>query len=94
MLRFYMDENVHGAITRGLRHRGVDVQTAQGDIPAGTPDPPVLDRATALGRILFTQDEDLLREAARRQVAGQPFSGVIFAAQSQVSVANVSMTWH
>jgi hypothetical protein len=81
MIRLYMDENVHGAITRGLRRRGVDVQTAQGDVPAGTPDPLVLDRATALGRVLY-----LLCEAAWRQQAGEPFAGVIFAAQSEVPV--------
>jgi hypothetical protein len=80
MIRLYMDENVHGAITRGLRRRGVDVQTAQGDVAAGTPDPLVLERATVLGRVLFRQDEDLLREAARRQQSGELFAGVIFAA--------------
>lgn len=81
-----MDENVHGAITRGLRQRGVDVRTAQGDIPASTPDELVLDRATELGRLLFTQDEDLLREVAQRQRTGRRFSGVVFAAQSDVPV--------
>lgn len=86
MLRLYMDENVHGAITRGLRQRGIDVWTAQGDLPAGTDDPLVLNRATELGRVLFSQDTDLLREAARRQQYGEPFAGVIFAEQSVVPV--------
>jgi predicted nuclease of predicted toxin-antitoxin system len=81
-----MDENVHGAITRGLRKRGIDVRTAQGDLPPGTSDPHVLDRATTLGRVLFSQDDDLLREAARRQQTGEPFAGVIFAAQEDVSI--------
>ncbi len=79
-----MGENVHGATTRGLRARGIDVQTAQGDLPAGTEDARVLDRATELGRVLFSQDADLLREAARRQQAGERFAGVIFAEQSSV----------
>jgi len=81
-----MDENVHGAITRGLRQRGVDVQIAEGDIPAGTPDRLVLDRVTALGRVLFSQDEDLLREAAQRQETGKRFTGVVFAAQADVPI--------
>ena len=81
-----MDENVPGPVIKGLRTRGVDVMTAQGDIPAGTPDPQVLDRATELGRVLFSQDKDLLREAAWRQRNGQPFVGVIFAAQTEVSI--------
>ncbi len=79
-----MDENVHGAITRGLRARGIDVQTAQDDLPAGTEDARVLDRATELGRVLFSQDADLLRETARRQQTGERFAGVIFAEQSSV----------
>ena len=82
MIAFYMDENVNGAITRGLRRRGVDVVTAQGDIPRGTPDDLVLARATQLGRVLFSQDEDLLREAALCQRVATPFAGVIFAPQS------------
>ena len=86
MIRLYMDENVKGAITRGLQGRGVDVQTAQGDILPGTPDPQVLDRATELGRVLFSQDKDLLREAVRRQRSGEYFNGVIYAAQIEVSV--------
>ena len=76
-----MDENVHGAISRGLRQRGVDVLTVQEEGLAGTPDPQVLDRAGELSRVLVSQDTDLLIEAVRRQRAGEPFSGVIFAAQ-------------
>jgi uncharacterized protein with PIN domain len=86
VLRLYMDENVHGAITRGLRQLGIDVWTAQGDLPAGTEDPLVLDRATELGRVLFSQDTDLLREASRRQQSAEPFAGVIYAEQSMVPI--------
>ena len=35
--------------------------------------------------MLFSQDKDLLREAARRQRTGEPFSGVIYARQRTVS---------
>ncbi len=82
-----MDENVKGPIMRGLQQRGVDVVTAQDDIPLGTPDAEVLDRATELGCVLFSQDQDLLREAAQRQQSGESFSGVVYAAQNEVSVS-------
>ena len=47
-VRLYMDEQVHLAITTGLRVRGVDVLTAQEDGRSNTPDDVVLDRATEL----------------------------------------------
>ena len=86
MIRLYMDENVIGAISRALRSRGVDVLTAQEDGGKGAPDPQVLDRATEIGRVLFTQDDDLLREATKRQRQGASFSGVIYAHQQDVSI--------
>ena len=36
--------------------------------------------------MLFTQDDDLLREAKRRQQAGEPFAGVIYAHQLNLTV--------
>jgi predicted nuclease of predicted toxin-antitoxin system len=53
-------------MTEGLRLREVDVLTAQEDGAATLDDPVLLDRAMALGRVVFTQDEDFLREAHRR----------------------------
>lgn len=85
-LRLYMDVHVRRAITLGLRLRGVDVVTAQEDGCSRVSDPELLDRATQLGRILFSQDIDLLREAAKRQRLGQPFSGVIYAHQLRVTI--------
>ena len=82
----YMDEHVHRAITVGLRLRGVDVLTAQDDGRRNTPDDVLLDRATELGRIMFSQDDDLLAEAKRRQVKGRPFSGVIYAHQLRTTI--------
>jgi predicted nuclease of predicted toxin-antitoxin system len=74
----YMDVHVPAAITRGLRLRGVDVLTAQKDERRRAADPELLDRAMQLGRVLFSQDEDLLGEAARRQRSGEPFAGLIY----------------
>ena len=80
-LTLYMDQHVPRAITVGLRVRGVDVVTAHEDGAATFSDPELLDRATALQRVLFTQDDDLLIEAVRRQRQNIPFSGVIYAHQ-------------
>lgn len=82
----YMDVHIPYAITTGLRLRGVDVRTAQQDGSRRLLDPDLLDRGTELGRILFTQDEDLLEEAAKRQRSGAGFAGVIYAHQTNVTI--------
>jgi len=73
-----MDEQVSGSITRALRRLGVDVLTAQEDAHDATTDPTVLDRVGALGRVIFSRDDDFLREATRRLGAGVAFGGVIY----------------
>jgi predicted nuclease of predicted toxin-antitoxin system len=78
MVRLYMDVHIPGAIIRALRQRGVDVLTAQEDGARRFLDDQLLDRATELGRVLFTEDDDLLAEAARRQKTGERFAGVIY----------------
>ena len=86
MIRLYMDVHVRRAVTLGLRVRGVDVLTAQEDDAGRLPDPELLSRATELGRVLFSQDKDLLCEAALRQRANRAFAGVVFAEQDAVTV--------
>lgn len=83
---FYMDEHVPRAISVGLRLRGVDVLTAQEDGLRNTPDADLLDRATALGRVIFTQDDDFLVEARRRQMSDLAFSGVIYSHQMRATI--------
>src|SRR5688572_31358927 len=78
--------HVRRAITVALLDRGVDVLTAQADGTAEANDSDLLDRATALGRALFSQDEDLLAEATARQRSGIAFGGVIYAHQLYVTV--------
>ena len=82
----YMDHHVPRAITAGLRLRRVDVLTGADDNAAELKDPELLDRATVLGRVLFSQDEDLLVEATRRQTEGIPFSGVVYAHQLHLPI--------
>ena len=85
-LGLYMDVHAPRPITRGLRQRGVDVLTAQEDGTARAPDPDLLRRARELGRILFSQDEDLIVEAVKCQRAGEPFATVVFARQLDLSI--------
>jgi predicted nuclease of predicted toxin-antitoxin system len=66
-IALYLDEHVRRAITLGLRLRGVDILTVQEDENAGTPDVWLLDRAVELQRVMFSQDQDFLIEANRRQ---------------------------
>lgn len=85
-LLLYMDVHVRRPVTTALRRRHVDVLTAQEDGNQHLDDPELLDRALALRRVLFTQDDDLLMEAARRQRAATPFFGVIYAHQRNITV--------
>lgn len=87
-IAFYMDENVHRGVTDGLRIRGVDVLTAQEDRRTSFRDPIILDRATELERVLFSQDDDFLAEANRRQQEKINFSGVVYAHKLRVSVGD------
>lgn len=86
MINLYMDVHVPSAITDQLRLRGVDVLTAQEDGARELSDPDLLDRASELGRILFTQDTDLLVEASVRQRTVASFVGVIYAPQPRVTI--------
>jgi hypothetical protein len=81
-----MDHNVPRAITIGLRLRQVDVLTAYEDRSNELNDPLLLDRASELGRVLFTRDDDLLVEAVRRQRTGILFCGVVYAHQLGVPI--------
>lgn len=85
-IKLYMDVHVRRAVTDGLRLRGVDVLTAREDGAAEFADDALLDRATDLNRILFSQDDDLLREANKRQQTGETFAGVIYAHQLNITV--------
>jgi hypothetical protein len=57
-LSYYMDHNVPRAITIGLRLRDVDVLTAIEDGMDQAEDEILLDRASLLQRVLFTQDDE------------------------------------
>jgi hypothetical protein len=86
-----MDHNVPRAITAGLRRRGIDVLSAYEDGAHEMEDAALLDRAQELGRVLFSRDDDLVREATRRQREGLSFSGVIYAHQRDVSIGRCTL---
>jgi predicted nuclease of predicted toxin-antitoxin system len=85
-ISLYMDHHVPKAITTGLRLRGVDVITCYEDGTDQLEDPFLLQRAHDLKRALFTQDDDLLEEAAKWQREGRLFSGVIYGHQLRVTI--------
>jgi hypothetical protein len=85
-LKLFMDVHVPVAITSALAARGVDVLTAQQDGSQTLTDPQLLDRATELGRVLFSQDQDLLAEATHRHRLNLPFGGVIYAHPLRITI--------
>ena len=86
MLTLYMDHHVPFAITAGLRKRGVDVRTAEEDGSATLEDDRLLQRATSLGRVLFSQDEDLLAIVHQWLETGRDFAGLAYAHQLAISI--------
>ena len=88
-----MDVHAPVAITEGLRRRGVDVLTAQDDSSDRSEDPVLLDRAMALGRVLFRQDEDFLVEGSRRRRVREPFDGIIYSHQLRVTIGQCVEDW-
>ena len=76
-IKFYMDEHVQRAVTRGLRHRGVDVLTAQDAGMLQATDEQHLAFALREDRVIFTQDTDFLGLHA----AGRPHRGIVYAPQ-------------
>jgi predicted nuclease of predicted toxin-antitoxin system len=78
----YFDHNFSGTIIAQLRRREVDVVTTNDDGTTETDDLRLLDRATALGCVLVTGDQDFLVEGTRRQREAIPFARVIYCGQN------------
>ena len=85
-LTYYFDVHVPRPICDALQDRGIDVLTAQDDNAAEWSDSDLIDRATELGRILVSQDADMLREANLRQESGIEFSGVVYGHQRKNTI--------
>ena len=80
-----MDEHIAYSITKALQLKGLDVLTIQKDKRMSISDQSLLDRATQLGRVLFTHDDDFLRESVIRQEQQIHFCGIIYGHQNKVS---------
>jgi predicted nuclease of predicted toxin-antitoxin system len=85
----YMDVHIPRAISNRLRRDGVDILTAQEDGTTTISDAALLDRATALSRVLVTFDSDLLIEAHRRQQASIAFLGVVYVNTNRSSIGEI-----
>ncbi len=81
-----MDHHVPAAVTDGLRLRGVDVLTSHEDGTSELDDAPLLQRARELGRVLFTQDTDLLVLAHEWQKSEREFAGIFYGHQLQLTI--------
>ena len=84
-----MDVHVPRAVTIALRLREIDVVTAQEDGAAELDDARLLSWATELGRILVSQDADLLREGVGLLKSGALFSGIVYAHQLRVTIGQM-----
>lgn len=85
-LRLYLDHHVDRRITDGLRQRGYDVLTAREDGYDRRSDADLLARASELGRVVFTFNDDFLSIAAAWQSTGRRFAGVIFGRSRELPI--------
>jgi hypothetical protein len=85
-VKLYMDHHVDVAITEGLRRRGIDVLTCQEDGTTAWDEERLLERATQLGRVLFSRDDDLLGIAHRWQTTNRSFAGLAYGHQLDLSI--------
>jgi len=67
----------------------VDVLTSQEDSTQQSEDEALLQRATELRRVLFTQDDDFLVIASRWQQQSRGFAGVVYGHQLGPGIGDV-----
>ena len=79
-IRFYIDENLSPEIFTQLRMHGVDVIRG----PLGADDPVHLERATGMGRVVCTADDDFIKLAAQ----GIEHAGIIWGEQADHSIGD------
>jgi hypothetical protein len=85
----YADNNVREDILAGLRTFGIDVLRARDDGNERMDDEPLLERATALDRVLLTEDSDFYRITARWWRNGRDFAGVIHIDQDAAPISRL-----
>jgi len=85
----YMDVHVPQPVTIQLRARRVDVLTAQDDGCTELSDEKLLDRTSATGRLLVTQDIRFKALAESWQRSGRQFGGLVFAHQLSATIGQL-----
>lgn len=86
MLAALSDIQLKGAIVKGLRQHGVDVERSQDRGLCGADDETVLATATAEGRIVLTNDTDYIRISFAWQAAGRNHAGIVYWHQQKYTV--------
>lgn len=86
MVRLYFDHHIHLAIVDELRKLGVHCLTAEEDERRDLSDVELLDRASALGYVLVSNDEDFHAIAADRWASGVRFGGIIRLDQNKLTI--------
>jgi predicted nuclease of predicted toxin-antitoxin system len=81
-----MDHHIPEAISSSLRRRGIDILTAMDDSHSRASDEVILKRATELGRVVYTHEQDYLVLASRWLQENRAFPGIIFSQQEKVSI--------
>jgi hypothetical protein len=76
-IKFYLDENVQVAVAEQLERWQIDAVSAKSLETLGDSDVNHLERATEMGRVLCTYDQDFLRMDAE----GIEHAGIAFAKQ-------------
>lgn len=81
-IRFYIDENVQIEVMSQLVQHGIEAVSAKSLEKLGDTDTNHLQRATEMGHVLCTHDQDFLRLSAE----GVPHAGIVFAQQNQSTI--------
>jgi len=84
VISLYLDENLSPRIAEQLRRRGIDVVTVHDVGALGDTDENHLHRATSLGRVLCTHDEDYLILAA----SGVEHAGIVHGVQEKHGIGD------
>lgn len=90
MLRFLSDENLKGAIVRGLRHRKPDLDLVRvQDVGLdGKDDPAILEWAANENRILLTHDRATIPDHAADRIERNQLMSGVFILSGHLAVNN------
>ena len=85
----YADNNIREDILAGVRTFDIDVLRARNDGNERMDDEPLLERSTALDRVLLTEDSDFYRITAHWWREGRDFAGVIHIDQDAAPISRL-----